>query len=198
VREQNAAANVPVITQEIYQQVTARSLPRLRERASRCLALIAKKYANALSVPASQAMVASDPELQASSYSANADDVRMLFAVLETDDLIKKSADPSGFFLTAKGLLTAADMAATSSVSSQCFVAMSFNASLGKAWTSGFDPAIRAAGFRPVRIDHKDYIGGITDEIMESGALDLSSPTTQISAGAFISRPDLLLVLASH
>ncbi len=30
----------------------------------------------------------------------------------------------------------------------------------------GFDPGIRAAGFQPSRIDKKDYVGGITDEIM--------------------------------
>jgi hypothetical protein len=37
---------------------------------------------------------------------------------------------------------------------------------LQDAWANGFDPVIRAAGFRPVRIDKEDYVGGITDEIL--------------------------------
>ena len=43
---------------------------------------------------------------------------------------------------------------------------MSFQEDLNDAWTNGFDPGIRMAGFRPLRIDNKDYVGGITDEIM--------------------------------
>jgi hypothetical protein len=43
---------------------------------------------------------------------------------------------------------------------------MWFDPSLNDVWTNGFDPWIRAAGFRPFRIDNKDYVGGITDEIM--------------------------------
>jgi hypothetical protein len=43
---------------------------------------------------------------------------------------------------------------------------MWFGESLRDAWTDGFDPGICAAGFRPFRIDAKDYVGGITDEIM--------------------------------
>jgi hypothetical protein len=51
-------------------------------------------------------------------------------------------------------------------VSAQGFVAMWFDPSLNEVWTNGFDPGIRAAGFQPFRIDNKDYVGGISDEIM--------------------------------
>jgi hypothetical protein len=43
---------------------------------------------------------------------------------------------------------------------------MWFDDSMSDAWLSGFEPGIKAAGFRPVRLDDKDYGGGITDEIM--------------------------------
>jgi len=43
---------------------------------------------------------------------------------------------------------------------------MWFDKSLDDAWTNGFDPAIRAAGFMPVRIDAKDYVGGVSDQII--------------------------------
>jgi hypothetical protein len=48
----------------------------------------------------------------------------------------------------------------------QGFVAMWFDPSLEAAWTNGFDPAIRYAGYRPFRIDKEHYVGGITDEII--------------------------------
>jgi hypothetical protein len=162
VREQNASGNVPIVTQEVCKRVATMRLPRLRERAMRALAVIARKYPKAESPGYGPSV--EDLELQASSYSTNADDVRNLFHILEHEHLIR--TESWGFFLTAKGLLAVDDMAATSSASAQCFVAMSFDASLSAAWTDGFDPGIRAAGFRPVRIDRKDYIGGITDEIM--------------------------------
>lgn len=43
---------------------------------------------------------------------------------------------------------------------------MWFDKGMDDVWINGFDPAIRAAGFRPQRIDNKDYVGGISDEIM--------------------------------
>jgi hypothetical protein len=43
---------------------------------------------------------------------------------------------------------------------------MHFAEGMRDAWTNGFDAGIRAAGFQPIRIDQKDYVGGITDEIM--------------------------------
>jgi hypothetical protein len=104
-------------------------------------------------------------ELQASAYSPSADDLRTLFKILESERLIEDKQNIS-FILTAKGLLAAEDMAATGAPSAQGFVAMSFETSLNEAWSNGFDPAIRSAGFRPFRIDAKDYVGGITDEIM--------------------------------
>jgi hypothetical protein len=57
-------------------------------------------------------------------------------------------------------------MSSPNSTSAQGFVAMDFAVSMRDVWTNGFDPGIRAAGFAPMRIDSKDYVGGITDEIM--------------------------------
>ena len=42
---------------------------------------------------------------------------------------------------------------------------MSFDASMDEAYTLGFDPGIRAAGYRPFQIDAKEHINGISDEI---------------------------------
>jgi hypothetical protein len=43
---------------------------------------------------------------------------------------------------------------------------MSFDSSLDDAWSKGFDPGIRAAGFHPFRSDREHFIGGITDKLI--------------------------------
>jgi hypothetical protein len=165
VREQNAVGVVPIVTQDLVRRTVGVKVPRYRERTARALVVIAKKYPGTFANPMPYGHIMQDRELQASSYSASADDLRGLFKILESERLIEDMQN-IGFRLTTKGLLAAEDMAATGRASAQCFVAMWFDSSLNEAWSNGFDPAIRATGYRPLRIDGKDYVGGISDEIM--------------------------------
>jgi len=48
----------------------------------------------------------------------------------------------------------------------QVFVAMWFDNSMVKALECGIEPAIRAAGYDPLRIDRKRYLGPVADEIL--------------------------------
>ena len=48
----------------------------------------------------------------------------------------------------------------------QVFVAMWFDDSMKQAYECGIAPAIYAAGYKPQRIDHKRYLGPVTDEIL--------------------------------
>jgi hypothetical protein len=68
--------------------------------------------------------------------------------------------------LTPRGIMQAEELSGAYTVSTQGFVAMWFDPSLNEVWTNGFDPGIRTAGYRPIRIDKEDYIGGISDQIM--------------------------------
>jgi nucleoside 2-deoxyribosyltransferase len=63
-------------------------------------------------------------------------------------------------------MMAAEELGVTASNSAIGFVAMSFDAGLRPAWTEGFEPAIRAAGYVPLRIDEEEFLGGITDQIM--------------------------------
>src|SRR5262249_38075877 len=78
------------------------------------------------------------------------------------------------------------DFLGSSGSGSQGFVAMWFDDSMSDAWLSGFEPGIKAAGFRPVRLDDKDYVGGITNEIM---AEIRRSRFVVVSGTTSISRP---------
>ena len=50
--------------------------------------------------------------------------------------------------------------------SSQAFVAMWFDDSMNKSYEDGIEPAIQEAGYTPLRIDRKEHINKIDDEII--------------------------------
>jgi hypothetical protein len=164
VREQNAADNVPTITSDVLKRVVNMPLPRYRERAFKALKVIATKHPS-LEGRTLQTTVTNDLEILGVSYSSDPSEVLAILHVLQNQALVELT--PVGMFcLTVPGLLAVEAMSSPNSTSAQGFVAMDFAENMRGAWTNGFDPGIRAAGFAPIRIDAKDYVGGITDEIM--------------------------------
>jgi hypothetical protein len=167
IREQNAMEIVPCITLETVRRVGRIPIPNLRDRANILLVKLVKKYPrfNAGFVIST---LCDDLELQAVTYCVDQGELNDLFAVLQHQDGFvehRTSGSPSNA-LTAKGLLAADQLQTINAASSQGFVAMSFDPKLFAAWTNGFEPAIRLAGYAPLRIDAKEYIGGISDQIM--------------------------------
>ena len=141
-------------------------LPNFRERSNRALAELAAKFPS-LERPTSKQTAISDPKLRAVSYCVDGDEIGQLLKILEAENTIKSlGTTRTDFRLTAKGLLAVDDMGASANTAAQAFIAMSFDPSMTDAWIRGFDPAIRSAGFRPVRIDKEHYVGGIVDRIM--------------------------------
>jgi hypothetical protein len=139
-------------------------LPSLLERANHVLSVIARDHPKPDDwfVPET---LQHDPELQGVSYSRDPDALFLLFKVLEEQKFLRWGQGVSAA-LTIQGLLAAETLGASRSSATQAFVAMWFDPSLNEVWANGFDRGIRAAGYRPVRIDKRDYVGGISDEIM--------------------------------
>ena len=164
VRDQNAVGVVPPITPEILRRVIRMRLPGLRERANRALGLIATKHPNVRKLIKLPEV---EPELEflGVTYSQTSDEATQLIHILIDDGYLIWGTRGVNGSLTPKGLLAAEALGASGS-GSQGFVAMSFDPSLREVWINGFDPGIRAAGYDPVRIDDKDYVGGITDEMI--------------------------------
>lgn len=166
IRAQNAVGITPFIKLDTLRRVRDIPIPALRERANILLMALISRFPrfNDTFVISS---LCDDLALQAQTYSADTRELNDLFAVLLYNDGyvdVRSSGPPNG--LTIKGLLAADDLKRVSPPSDRGFVAVSFDADLTSAWTDGFDLAISAAGYHPVRIDVKDYVGGITDEIM--------------------------------
>lgn len=69
--------------------------------------------------------------------------------------------------LTIKGWNTAERIARTSPAKSrQAFVAMWFDESMDDAWSNGFEVALSTTGYKPIRIDKKEHVNNIVDEIL--------------------------------
>lgn len=163
VREQNAAGSAPIITPDVSRRIAAMAMPGYRDRTAKALKVIAKRFGK-LQAWYSPDEAANDAELLGTSYSVDAGKATELLTILIHDGYLETR---SGLFhLSVPGLLAIEAMSASGTASAQGFVAMDFADGMLDAWTNGFDPGIRKAGFRPLRIDSKDYIGGITDEIM--------------------------------
>jgi hypothetical protein len=159
VRDQNKAGIYPLFTSELVQRVERMTLPRLKERADRLLAALIQQFTNT-----DWFNPVDDGALQAISYSSNADQMYLLLEILASDGVLQYG---NGIWrITPRGFLRAEEGFGPSSSSHQAFVAMSFDASLNDSFTDGFDPAIRQTGYVALRIDHKEHINGISDEII--------------------------------
>jgi hypothetical protein len=163
IREQNALGIEPLLTMEGEQQTLARGRPKIQDRAMLLLPVFAKRHGN-INVPTFLEELVKDAMLFGVSYSATFDEVHALLRVLADDGFI--DLGKGRVMLKSWGLLKAEEIGSKGGSGGQGFVAMSFSPALREAWTNAFDPAIRNAGYTPFRIDEKDFVGGITDEII--------------------------------
>lgn len=162
IREQNAAGIVPRITITLARRLECMPLPRLKARALRALSGMVQDVGfNVQQQFAFNKVVA----IQAAAYCADAEELWTLIQILDHLGLVETQGAGTAR-ITPSGLLAAEELSLTGADSSQGFVAMSFSAEMNEAYTFGFDAAIRAAGYSPLRIDNKEHVGGITDEIM--------------------------------
>ncbi len=80
------------------------------------------------------------------------------YEVWHTDGLYSCVVEVAGYSLIEHSV--------TNPDSSQCFVAMWFDSSMDSLYKDGIEPAIRAAGYSPFRIDREDFVGKIDDRIV--------------------------------
>lgn len=107
---------------------------------------------------------ASEYEMLAVSYSDTLAELNTLLEILSLRGYLNNLR--GAYSLSVVGILKLEELGSASNGYTTGFVAMNFDPSMNDAWTNGFEPAIHAAGFTALRISDKDYIGGITDQIM--------------------------------
>lgn len=108
-------------------------------------------------------------ELLAHSGSADEKDFIYLLDYLIRCEYIQQTISNNAertCVLTVEGHARLEELKKTHIDSTTTFVAMWFDDSMSAAWADGIEPAIREAGYKPVRIDEKSHIGKIDDEII--------------------------------
>jgi hypothetical protein len=164
VREQNdAGVEFPNITPEVSRRIAQMRLPGLIERANRALSVIARECPE-LDSWYGVGDIALFPELLGRSYSLDSKEGLILIHLLTEEGYLRDNGGVCS--LSVAGLLALEALGVRQPKLTQGFVAMSFDEGLRDVWTNGFDPAIRATGYVPFRIDGKEYVGGISDEII--------------------------------
>ena len=108
-------------------------------------------------------------EMLAWSESTNVGELKFFLDYLEEVSRLKKL--PGGatlliYRLTVPGYSYLAEIDHAVTDSSKAFVAMWFNESMNEVWDEGLLPAIRETGYEAVRIDQKEHLNKIDDEII--------------------------------
>jgi len=163
----------PEITAELIDKSWRQSRQRLpvQERADRLLKYISEKTSiigspvqGKLSDQCDVAM-----EMMAWSESLLFEELIYLGAYLAEQGWVNKFRNDSGHIMTTitvKGYAHLAELATKQINSSQGFVAMWFDDSMTEAYEKGIAPGIKDAGYEPLRIDKKEFLNKIDDEII--------------------------------
>ena len=93
-------------------------------------------------------------------------EVGVLANFLHEQDLINLDTVNGKARLTLKGWRRLEALRLRIAPTIQGFVAMWFDSSMDDAYRQGFEPAIRESGHTPLRIDRKEHINKIDDEII--------------------------------
>jgi len=101
-------------------------------------------------------------------YCSNEEELNYFIQFLSDEQWIKHRATNRGRYcqLTPSGWSRVESLKKSNRESLKVFVAMSFHADLTPAFTDGIKPGVEACGYRPLRIDNKEFLGGIFDEII--------------------------------
>lgn len=93
-------------------------------------------------------------------------EIDVFFDYLEEGKWIQYGRGGSEGRLTVAGHVRLAELEASHTPSSRAFIAMWFDDSMSEAWDRGIAPAVRDTGYDPVRIDRKEHVNKIDDEIV--------------------------------
>lgn len=161
VHDQNRDNTVPMLTTYVLEQIAARPLPSVAERAERLL-LEALRGQERLGAT----FDIQEPRFVAASYSLNIHEVLFLRDLLSEQNLMGVSNLNREHLVLPSGYIAADELTRKPIQSSRCFVAMWFSPDMGPAYEKGFQPGILNAGYDPTRIDRIEHNNKIDDEII--------------------------------
>lgn len=168
VAQRKGGISVPEITTQVLDAMKLRPLLRFSQKIDAALILLSQ--ATTLDtqyvlqqVPDKKAMM-----LMAVTETESPGELRHLFVLMKDMGLLdaRLTQAAGAFWIAAKGWERIDDLTYRTPSSPQAFVAMWFHQTTDDAYKDGIAPAIEANGFLPVRIDAKQHVNRIDDEII--------------------------------
>lgn len=105
-------------------------------------------------------------QMQALAWSESTKDSELIYLLNYLTRMDWVERDGNGYRLTVEGYNRLAELEQRVSESSRAFVAMWFDDSMTEVWEDGIRPAIREAGYEAIRVDQKEHVNKICDEIV--------------------------------
>lgn len=160
VRQQNMLGEMPELTSDRIRLLAKAPIPGISERADRLLSFAIKNQSRL-----GENFNPTRPEFIAVTYSRDDGEVIYLRDFLLSREFIR-AVGGRLFQVTPTGYIRYEELQARQTASAQGFVAMWFDASMNEPYANGFEPAIRGAGYDPIRVDSVEHVGKIDDEII--------------------------------
>jgi nucleoside 2-deoxyribosyltransferase len=161
VRE-NLDGSIPYIDEATVVQITTAPPPTTKRKVESLLDYVIRKNPGKIRVQVD----ITDRRLQLSCWTRSNPDAHSLGVYLMEMGAFEEGLSYYDFTLTTKGHLIHEEMMETRTMSSQAFVAMWFDNKMTSAYDMGIAPAIRGAGYEPIRIDRTTHAEKIDDRII--------------------------------
>ncbi len=159
---QNRSGEVPMVTTSNLENILARPIPPLVERATYLL----QEAEHGLTSLGDRFNI-NEPRFLAATYSTDSNDINFLLNLLSEQDLAKSVAIGGLCEITPHGYIQLDELKQKTTPSSQGFVAMWFHKDMDNSFLDGFQTGILQAGYNPVRIDQVEHVNRIDDEIIK-------------------------------
>lgn len=168
VEQRRQGERCPTITSYALNYARGQPAPSIIDRRDRILDFIAGSSSNivpriSFSGVVTDRMRQQRAALAACSGSQNDEEVNELIPFLREENLV---GGTDTLHLTFKAWQYIEERRARQTASTQAFVAMWFSPEMKPAYDEGFEPAIVDSGYVPMRIDLKEHINKIDDEII--------------------------------
>jgi hypothetical protein len=168
--QRRAGVEVPRVNEDILQLIKSRKQLPVYQRRTAALLFLGQNIQNLgerLTLGDERGAVTL--RCIAETESTNAREVYELFKMLKDTGYVEGALSTSGAMNvcpTAGGWNEIDSLNKPQSDSAQVFVAMWFDEATNDAYTLGIAPALSATGYKPIRIDKKEHINKIDDEII--------------------------------
>ena len=167
----------PVVTDEHVKAASQASDMRIAERCDRILQFLHSRThspSDAIKFdpdPAKSPLnddIATFYELLAHSECITWYALKHLLDHLEEKSLVRKAYSPKPglyYVLTVPGFERIDELKKIPSNSETAFIAMWFHESMEDAYSKGIEPAVKAAGYKPIRVSDEQFVGPIVDKV---------------------------------